>query len=441
MRRAVLAACFLLTLVMLPASSATPDAFPPARALDAYIDGHVINGDFSGVVLVSQRGRRVYEKVAGFASLPFDVRNRIDTRFAVASVTKTFTAAGIALLEGEGKLKITDGLELYLPDFPPAKKIKLWHLLAHQSGLDDPDYDAVAGRAVSADELLAMIGARSLRFEPGKGNRYSNAGYVALARVIEKVSGDRFGEFLMTRIFKPLGMKDSGTLQSGAIVQRLAEGYVPGVGTALLRPQPRDPSLLFGSGNVYSTASDLDRWLTAIDRRELFDITAEVYPFGWGRRDWFERKVLVQSGIANGYSSIILTVPAEELHVIVLMNTQSGFTADEGKTLLGIVLGHPAAVPPRRGVPAAVPRATLEQYAGDYLWGEKKVPMRIDTDGAVLTLHWGDSASGVTLTPVSGSEFLDRTSFGRIRFTAAGAVWIQEGHETAAPRAPSSRGG
>ena len=78
---------------------------------------------------------------------------------------------------------------------------------------------------------------------------------------------------------------------------------------------------------------------------------------------------------------------------------------------------------------------------GDYLWGEKKVPMRIDTDGAVLTLRWGGSASGVTLTPVSGSEFLDRTSFGRIRFTAAGAVWIQEGRETAAPRAPSSHGG
>jgi CubicO group peptidase (beta-lactamase class C family) len=408
-----------------------------ARAVqmwDAYITAHAVNEDFSGVVRVSRQGNRIYERRVGLASRAFDQPHGPDTRFLVASVTKTFTAAGIALLENEGKLKISDGLDLYLPQFAPAKKIKLWHLLVHQSGLDNPDYDKIAAQDVSPDELLAMIGAKPRLFEPGSETRYSNAGYIVLARVIEKVSGTRFGDFLQRRIFARLEMTGSGTLRSGAIVPRLAEGYVPGVGNSFLRPRPRDPSSLFGSGNVYSTATDLDRWLTAIDRHELFDITKQQYPFGWGKRTWFEKQVLVQSGISNGYSSVILTVPKEELHIVVLTNTESGFTGDEGKTLLGIAAGQPATLPAKRGAPAAVPPAVLARYAGLYLWGKAKIPMHIQTDGEVLTLRWGESSSAVRLTPLSESEFLDRSSFGRIRFQDRGLLWTQNGEDTPAPR-------
>lgn len=280
-----------------------------------------------------------------------------------------------------------------------------------------------------------MIAAKPALFEPGAETRYSNAGYIVLARVIEKVSGKRFGDFLRENIFSKLGMAQSGTVRSGAIVPGLAEGYVRGVGDAFQLPQPRDPSSLFGSGNVYSSAADLDRWLTAIDRHELFDISKQPYPFGWGKRTWFDKQVLVQSGITNGYSSIILTVPDEELHIVVPMNTQSGFTADEGKALLGLALGQPAPPPGRRGAPAAVPRARLEGYAGRYSWGQGEVPLHVDTDGERLTLRWGDSASVVPLTPLSETEFFDRTSFARIRFGNEGIVWTQNGEDTPAPRA------
>ena len=169
----------------------------------------------------------------------------------------------------------------------------------------------------------------------------------------------------------------------------------------------------------------------------FFDIDKQPYPFGWGRRDWFEKNVLVQSGIVDGYSSIILTVPAEELHLVVVMNTQSGFTGDEGKTLLGIVLGTPAPVPARRGAPPVLPRATLDRWAGEYLWGAPRYPMHLTSDGSVLTLRWGDSPSAVTLTPIGEAEFFDRTSFSRIRFRDNGLVWVQNGEETAANRVPS----
>ena len=201
--------------------------------------------------------------------------------------------------------------------------------------------------------------------------------------------------------------------------------------------RPRDPSSLYGSGNVYSTAGDLDRWLTTIDTQKLFDIGKQPYPFGWGKREWFGKKVLVQSGMTNGYCSIILTVPAEALHIVVLMNLQSGFTSDEGRTLLGIIAGEAATPPAKRGTPATVPTATLAGYVGLYQWGEYKVPMHLESDGRVLTLRWADSASVIPLTPLSTTEFLDRTSFGVIRFIDGGLEWIQNGETTKAPRSNS----
>jgi CubicO group peptidase (beta-lactamase class C family) len=405
------------------------------RAFDEYIAAHAANGDFSGTVLVTKNGRRIFEKSYSFASRPFEVPNRSDTRFTVASVTKTFTAAAIALLQNEGKLKIVDGLDSYLPKFAHATKIKIWQLLAHQSGLDDPDYDKIAANNVSPDQLLSMISAKPLLFAPGTQTRYSNAGYIVLACVIEKVSGKKFGDFLNERIFRPLKMADSGVWQSGVVVPRLAEGYIPDVGTGFSRPLPHDPSSLFGSGNVFSTAPDLDRWLTAIDRHELFDISKQPYPFGWGKRNWFDKQILVQSGITNGYSSIILTVPKDELHIVVLMNTQSGFTGDEGKKLLGIALGQRASPPAKRAAPASVDIATLRRHAGLYHWGKSKIPMHLGLEGQILTLRWADSASVVPLTPLSETEFIDRSSFGHIRFRTDGLTWTQNGEVTDATKA------
>jgi CubicO group peptidase (beta-lactamase class C family) len=433
--RRLAASCWLLAAALAPRPAAPEDADSRAAALlESYVSAHAANGDFSGVVLVTRNGKPLYERSIGLASRAFEVPNSAATRFPVASVTKTFTAAAIAILEREGKLKSSDELEAYLPALALADGVTLLHLLAHRSGLADPDYDTIATRSITADELLAMIDDKPRLFEPGTVSRYSNAGYVALARVIERASGRSFGDFLGQRIFSPLGMEDTGTLRSGVVVPRLAEGYVPGVGSAVLKPPPRDPSSLFGSGNVYATAADLDRWLGAIDANELFDLEAQAYPFGWGVRTWFGQRVLVQSGIDPGYSSVVLTVPAERLHVISLLNVQSGFNADEGRSLLGIVTGTPATLPARRDAPATVRPELLERYAGRYLWGEARIPLHVATDGEGLTLRWADATSFVALTPLSEVEFLDRTSFGRIRFHEDGLVWTQNGADTPAER-------
>jgi CubicO group peptidase (beta-lactamase class C family) len=403
----------------------------PARwegTLDSFFKAHAVNGDFSGSVLVSQKGSPLFQRSYGFASATFGVKNASSTKFAIASVTKTFTAAAIVLLQQDGKLNIDDSLARFLPTFPHANEIKIRHLLLHQSGLQNPDYAAIAAQSVSPEELLQMMGAKPLLFEPGKASRYSNAGYVVLANVVEKASGSNFCAYLSRRIFVPLGMNDSGCMDSRSIISQFAEGYMPGLGTELQRTPLQDPSSFFGSGNVYSTTQDLNLWLQAIDNKRLFDITKLLYPFGWGRRKWSNRELIVQSGIISGYSSIILTVPAEQLHLVVLMNTQSGVTADEGKSLISTVFGEPPALPEKRSHhPVAGEKLAI--YAGDYTFPQGSVPMHIRVTNGALGLRWDRSNQEFVLTPLADDEFLDRSSFGRIVFAPDRLFWISNGEK------------
>ena len=403
------------------------------QVLDTYLRATAANGDFSGNILVSQKGKIVFQRSYGAASETFGIKNSPSTKFAIASITKTFTGAAITLLQQEGKLSLEDSLARFFPDFPHAADIKILHLLLHQSGLQNPDYEAIAAQSVSPEELLQMIGAKPLLFEPGKETRYSNAGYIVLANVVQKASGMSFCDYLSRGIFVPLGMHDSGCMDSRAIIQQLAEGYMPALGTELQRAPQQDASSFFGSGNIYSTAHDLDLWLAAVDNKRLFNITKLLYPFGWGKRKWSNRDLIVQSGIISGYSSIILTVPTEQLHLVILMNTQSGVTADEGKSLLGAIYGDPL-VPPEKRSDNTVAAEKLAGYAGDYTFPHGGFPIHIRAIKGGLGLHWSRSNEEFILTPLGEEEFFDRSSFSRVVFEPDKLFWISNGQKLECPK-------
>ena len=104
-----------------------------------------------------------------------------------------------------GVVHYTDTLSKYLPDFPNGNRITIEQLLLHQSGVANPDYERIATLRVSLSELIATFRNKPLLFEPGKGGRYSNAGYVLLAAVIERASGMSYAEFIRRNITAPLG--------------------------------------------------------------------------------------------------------------------------------------------------------------------------------------------------------------------------------------------
>jgi CubicO group peptidase (beta-lactamase class C family) len=231
-----------------------------AERIDAYIRPFALAGHFSGVVLAAEEGRVVYEKAFGPADAEWDIANRTDTRFGVASITKYMTVVVLTRLIEAGRIALSDRLAKFIPDFPNGEKITIDMLLRHRSGIPHrvmpPEAESLP---YTPAEFVDKVKAAKLEFEPGTQRLYSSAGYSVLARVLEIVSGRPYASLLREYVFGPAGMSDSLDFQSRAIMKRRAQDY-------LLTPQGpvnaalKDYSFLVGAGSVFGTARDLYRF-------------------------------------------------------------------------------------------------------------------------------------------------------------------------------------
>ena len=261
-------------LALAAVSCGTPDNRPvaPARedslvsAVRGFVTPYVASRSFGGVVLIARGDDLLVHE--GFGLTDDDERSgpaAVHTKFQIASLSKSFTAAAVLQLQERGALDLEDPLSRYLPEFPRGDEMTLHQLLVHTSGLAryvfQPDYAERSARPHTADDLVRWIANVPLELEPVERSAYSNANYAVLARVIEIVSGQSYGEFLDQHVIGPAGLSSTGHRDdSGAVVPRLASGYMP-VGVRDLEPsRPFDYSSTTGAGSLYSTASDLLRW-------------------------------------------------------------------------------------------------------------------------------------------------------------------------------------
>jgi CubicO group peptidase (beta-lactamase class C family) len=240
---------------------------------------------FSGVVLVAKDSRPIYERACGLASRAWDLPNRIDTRFNIASIGKMFTAVAISQLVEQGKLSYDDTLGKILPDYPNkdlAKKVTVHHLLTHTSGLTEnrPPGDRPSRQGFrTIKEFLSSSAQDTLKFEPGSRLEYSNYGYLVLGAIVEKASGQDYYDYIRDHIYKPAGMADSDSYELDADPPRLATGYKDAPG-GTRRSNIFDlpiRGLPYGLG--YSSAEDLVKFHTALRNHTL--LSAKSTDLAW----------------------------------------------------------------------------------------------------------------------------------------------------------------
>ncbi|PQA54594.1 serine hydrolase [Siphonobacter curvatus] len=307
--------------------------------------------DFSGVVLIAEKGKPVYHRAFGYQN--FDTRQPMTTAsvFELASLSKQFTAMTILLLKEAGKLQYDDPIENYLPGLPyPGVTIR--HLLNHTSGL--PDYQEVMDQhwdkskvAGNADNIAYLIQYHPERqFEPGSRYEYSNTGYMLLASIVEKVSGEDFIAFSRSRIYRPLGMKDTDirSLPEKKAMERMAWGhlYVPEKKQYVRADSfPQFNYAIWlgnrkGPGRMSATTNDLLRWDRALYTTELVspatlqeafspvrlsNDSLSNYGFGWKiQQHPHLGKVVRHSGDNPGYKNEIIRYIEADKTVIVLCN-------------------------------------------------------------------------------------------------------------------------
>jgi CubicO group peptidase (beta-lactamase class C family) len=254
---------------------------------EAYADKLTEEGRFSGAVLVAKDGKPLFQKAYGLASRAFNVPNKVDTKFNLGSMNKMFTAVAVAQLAQQGKLNSSDPLIKHLPDYPNkevAEQVTLHHLLTHTSGIGD--YFNEKYMAASKDRFRAihdyfpLFVDKPLSFEPGKRFRYSNAGFMVLGAVVEKVSGQDYFDYVREHIYRQAGMVNTDAYEMDRDTPNLAIGYTRGLPGPAGAPAPAAglKNNLFlhvvkggPAGGGFSTVEDLLRFDVALRGHHLLD--------------------------------------------------------------------------------------------------------------------------------------------------------------------------
>jgi CubicO group peptidase (beta-lactamase class C family) len=395
--------------------------------INAYVKPYLDVGGFNGSVLIAKKGKVLLSKGYGMANYELGVPNTAQSKFHIASVSKTFTAAAVMLLEERGLLKVSDSLTKFIPDYPNGDKITVHHLLTNTSGIaninDFPEYDAWSKFSHTPKDLIRKFKNKPLDFNPGeRGYTESNSNYNLLAFIIEKLSGKSYGEFLEENIFAPLNMKDSGhDNRPEAVLKNRASGYVP-TGVSEIKNAPfLDWSIKTGNGSIYSTVEDLYKWDRSLYTEKILKKATIEKTFregyGWFDSKRFNRRAIRMNGRSPGFQSEIQRYVDDDICVIVLGNNYAPTASLVAGGLAAIMLGEKYEIP-KLAKPIKLDPKIFDAYVGRYQFGSD-----FFVPGGIYTLEKRDDQLFLTtvglndiLTPQSETEFFDRAFWAMIIF-------------------------
>ena len=300
---------------------------------------------FIGSVLISKNDKIIYRKSFGYANIDTHKKNKNNSIFSIASVTKPLTAVGIMKLVEEGKLTLETPIIKYFPNFIPdfSKKITIRHLLNHSSGMQanigrkDNDGNGLMPKKtlITLNKLLRKFKNYKLKFEPGTNYEYNNFGYTLLAYIIEKVSGKTFADYMKQVVFEPAKMKNT----TANIYKSLRKRAFPHIGLGMKNFKKEYNNIHFswikGAGNINSTTGDLYNFMTALENgillktatvNKLYNYTQPMgynesqYGLGWRIENKGGEKWINHTGLLPGYTSIIGSLPKRNIKIIILTN-------------------------------------------------------------------------------------------------------------------------
>ena len=334
--------------------------------LDALMTAYEAAGTFSGAVLVAETGVVIYERAIGFANQDWGITNRTDTRFRIASITKTFTKVLLLQLAEDGLLSFEGTIADYLPNYagPGANNITVQQLFDHRSGIVGEsaveDLDRIERDHFTRSQMLDLIAAYELAAPPGEEWIYSNFGYYLLGAILENVSGKTYAKLLEERICIPAGMQDTLPDATTKVISRRASGYSLDREGRFTLDVPLDMSFVFAYGHLLSSTRDLYLFYTALldgrllsraNQRIVYDWEAERRPIGDGSLTAY----VCEDGPAsvNGFRAGVYSYPWEDRLVVVLMNTRgsgASLVYEVGRNLAAVLYGAPYVLPAPAGL-------------------------------------------------------------------------------------------
>jgi CubicO group peptidase (beta-lactamase class C family) len=467
-RRVLLAIALTISLIVIPHAGRTAYAAPDPVEIDKLITDLMALYDVPGVGLaLVQDGEVRYSKGYGLRNTTDQTPVGPNTAFAIGSVTKSFTALGVQLLAAEGKVDLDAPITTYIPDLKLSdaealKTLSLRHLLSHTSGLSsfDTGQQVLTANQISRAEFIQAISTMPLLNQPGKGFIYANQNFVLAGLVIERVTGKTWEDFVLERIFTPLGMTNASYDEIGLTSGKdTAAPHDLDVFKGMI-PVPFTPNLsaIGPAGSINAGAEDMARYalfhltgksadgsLTLSKDRldELHKpvigigpsqpgpnaiVTELSYALGWLTENYRGLRIVQHSGNVIGYSANVTLIPEKGIGIVLLANSNyANLLLDVARLrLIEMLVGLPserdlvAAINTLAGykpdeLKAALAQArafrpdpaALNALTGDYSGSMGKITMR----AASNRLYAKVEATGVEyeLVPLSAEGFIGNT--------------------------------
>lgn len=312
--------------------------FSQSQDLENVITNYVIKNQFNGTILINQQDSIIYSESFGNSNREFSKKNKNNTKFKIASITKLFTAVLIMQLHEKEKLQLNDYINKYLPDYKGegANKVTIHQLLNATSGIENMEEngDEVYEKLFTTDDILQKYCSGKLVDKPGKVFNYNNADYVILGKIIEAATGLSYAEALDNQILQPLQLKRTDLLNY-KVIEELATTYWYNDSTGVIeRDVPYYIENYYSAGAMYSTVSDLMTFSDALFTGKLLSNKSleillkpdrEYYACGlWVFEFWISEnqqyKVALRPGNIWGAETVLIRLLDTNINIVILSN-------------------------------------------------------------------------------------------------------------------------
>jgi CubicO group peptidase (beta-lactamase class C family) len=331
---------------------------------------------FNGVVLVSKKGKVLFEKGFGYRDIEHKLPNTPHTIYQIGSMTKQFTAVVILKLEEQKKLTLQDKLNKYFPDYPRGNEITIEHLLTHTSGIYEyfrsPQYNnRDPKKLLSKEERMSLFKDKPLDFSPGTKFSYCNSGYELLGLIIEQLTHKPYELVVREYLLNPLKMSHTGFDFRGLNNYNKAKPYSLYSKKETSEAEPWDSTATFSAGGLYSTMQDLYLWHRGLLNNQIVATSSleKAYtPFlnGYGYGFWidslYNKRVISHGGNVQGFTTQMIRIPEDDVCIILINNTYNHEIETIGNSIVAILYDKPY----KNLKEISLSNEVLEKYVGEY---------------------------------------------------------------------------
>ena len=388
--------------------------------LDAYFDALANNNRFMGSVAVSLNNELIYTKSVGFADIEQGVKANENSKYRIGSISKTFTTVLIFRAIEDNKLILNQTIDIFFPAIGNASKITIEHLLYHRSGIqsftDDASYLSWNTQPKTEQEMIEIISKAGSDFEPDTNIKYSNAGFVLLTYILEKIYQKPYYEILEEKIIKPLGLKNTyygkkiNTKDNECNSYKYEEGWK-------IEPET-DMSIPLGAGGIVSTPVDLTIFGEALFKGKLVSINSlnlmktikDGIGMGLFQMPFYDKTGFGHGGGIDGFRSMFAYLPDSNISFVYTSNGLNYNGNDISIAVLSAVFDKPFDIPDFKTY--HITDEELDKYLGVYSSEQLPLKMTVTKDNGKLFVQ-GTGQPALPLEAIGKDKF---------EFVQAGAV-------------------